>query len=115
MEDQDLEKNKWNEEYFSGPISHTPRSIHVCTNEHHVGSPKQVFALHNARGSKSRQQSPTKLPGYMEATISMRAKCRSVEKQQQSQQSITPRSIRRKRHSSTTCIDNHHHILLQCN
>ena len=88
----------------------SPASSKSCTTVGHEQYQQHVRHVHGTRSSRSRDQSPTK-PGYMEETISMRAKCKSWGSAKFQQ---TPSPLHKKRHASMGCIDNHQ-ILLQCN
>ena len=98
----------------------TPEMAHINMNCHSgvispaskscVGHEHHQHVIHGTRSSRSRDQSPTK-PGYMEGTISMRAKCKSWGSAKFQQ---TPSPLHKKRHTSMGCMDNHQ-ILLQCN
>jgi hypothetical protein len=66
---------------------------------HHLRS------VHGNRLSRSREQSPTK-PGYMEGTISMRAKCKSWQSAE-SQPALASSSPHRRRHPSSMASCHH--------
>lgn len=97
--------------YYSGPIfpsSTTPFSSVSSAHEHHN---VMHWHYHGDGNRSSRDPSPTK-PGYMEATISMRAKCKNSGNAKW-QQTPSYQLHSRRRHSSLACLDTHH-LLLQC-